>query len=107
MKYIVLKSVVEVKLEDWKEGRFYSLDEPWNDGNDPTEVQICDTLEQAKEVAQRVLLAEPRYMSNVVPYYLVEEAYIEKVQWDEQFEEWTYVDSCEGYTYFSEGQSRL
>lgn len=104
MKYRVLKSQIEVKLKDWKEGRFYSLDEPWADGNEPKELKLCDTLEQAKEFAQRVPLAEPRYMSNVVPYYLVEEVYIEKVQWDEQFEEWTFVDSCDGYTFFSKRQ---
>lgn len=99
MKYRVLKSQIEVKLKDWKEGRFYSFDEPWSDGNEPKELQICDTLEQAEEFATRIPLAKPKYMSNVIPYYLVEEVYIEKVQWDEQFEEWTFVDSCKGYTF--------
>lgn len=99
-KFRVLKSNVEVKSQDFVEGRFYSLDLPWADGNDPEEIGLYGSIEEAREAAKAVKLAEPRYCSNAVPFYEVEEAYIEEVAWDEDSEEWVYVNNWDTYTYF-------
>jgi len=93
MKYRLLQSEIEVKAKVYEPTRFYSLDEPWFDGNDPKELGVFDTLEKAQAEAAKYKQTA-RYMSNAVPYYCVTELYIEGVEWNEEFEEWETVGEC-------------
>lgn len=93
MKYRLLNSEVEVKAKEYKPERFYSLDEPWSDGNNPKVLGVFDTLEEAQEEAKKYEQSA-RYMSNAVPYYYVTEIYVEGVEWDEEFEEYVPVGEC-------------
>ncbi|MEY8365769.1 hypothetical protein AALA22_09055 [Anaerovoracaceae bacterium 41-7] len=96
-KYQILKSEIEVKEKDWVEGKFYSLDEPWSDGNNPKIIGTCQSLEEARRAVEGADISTPRHMGGVVPYYLVEEVYIEEVKYNHEFDEWEHVEYWDSF----------
>ena len=89
-KYMVLKSEIEVARKEYDPQRFYSLDEPWSDGNTPKEVGLCDNLKEAEDLARE----QDQFVWDRGRYYEVQEVYIEAVEWDEDSEDWVTVGEC-------------